>query len=277
MPGLEQRQALHQIKQTEITQILDGWAPEAPAAPKPTSAKPAAGGAAPVPTPAASSTSTLYPVVEAAHLPVGKVSMPSEKAPAAPKVAGTAHEVEGISSYTFYTHPGLTFDRVSGTYINDGSTQFNIGSLIPKGATLTEKQVRGFTKLKNILSVYPNDFAGRLGKFNYDENNEIADFVRGVFNLDPSLDDETIISLLLENLQLDTNDYIVAKAYDQNKDYPIFKQGFDDAKTLSNGEPLIMPAKKVSITIGGVTKTSYITTGAFPRPHESDSAFDKYC
>jgi site-specific DNA-cytosine methylase len=73
------------------------------------------------------------------------------------------------------------------------------------------------------------------------------------------------------------NDYIVAKAYDQNKDYPIFKQGFDDAKTLSNGEPLIMTAKKVSITIGGVTKTSYITTGAFPRPHESDSAFDKYC
>jgi hypothetical protein len=63
MPGLEQRQALHQIKQTEITQILDGWAPEAPAAPKPTPAKPAAGGAAPVPTPAASSTSTLYPVV----------------------------------------------------------------------------------------------------------------------------------------------------------------------------------------------------------------------
>jgi hypothetical protein len=126
MPGLEQRQALHQIKQTEINQILDGWAPEALATPKPTPAKPAARGTAPASTsgatPAPTPASTLYPVVRAAHLPVSNVSMPPEAAPTAPKVTGTTHEVEGISSYTFYTHPGLAFDRVSGTYINDGST-----------------------------------------------------------------------------------------------------------------------------------------------------------
>jgi hypothetical protein len=184
-----------------------------------------------------------------------------------PKTRPTGEEVPGISSYTFYTDLSMIED--GGQYRNTTKSPFNASGLLLENAILTKTQARGYAKLKNILSLYPDikglELISLIGRFNQDTINEIAEFIKGVFNLDPSASEETIIRAFVNGLTIDANDYIVAKKFDPSNNSPIFKQGFDASKLLSEGEPLIMPARKISITIGGVTKSTYVTIGAFPK------------
>jgi hypothetical protein len=110
-----------------------------------------------------------------------------------------------------------------------------------------------------------------IKKFNADETNEIVSFIRTVFGIAPDISETDVIRAFVNGLKIDEHDYIVARKFDTIKDSPIFKQGFDETKLLSDGEALIMPARKVTITIGGKTKTSYITVGAFPKATASST------
>jgi hypothetical protein len=111
-----------------------------------------------------------------------------------------------------------------------------------------------------------------MKKFNADETNEIVDFIRTVFGIAADISETDVIRAFANSLKIDEHDYIVAKRFDTIKDSPIFKQGFDETKLLSDGDALIMPARKVTMTIGGKTKTSYITVGAFPRVTSSSTS-----
>jgi hypothetical protein len=110
-----------------------------------------------------------------------------------------------------------------------------------------------------------------LKKFNADETNEIVDFIRTVFGIAPDISETDVIRAFVNGLKVDENDYIIARRFDQIKDSPIFKQGFDETKLLSDGDALIMPARKITITIGGKTKTSYVTVGVFPKVTSSST------
>lgn len=273
MPGLDRRKDAHVAKQNEIKQILNGWVP--------TGTTPTA---EPEPTPTPEPETTEGPddglvIVPDAHYDPGDpkrviigTADPEDTEPS----ATTGGKVPGISSYTFYTN--INMEEDGGQYINTEVSPFNASALLPAGTVLSRAQARGFNKLKNIISLFQNASSSELmsliKKFNADETNEIVSFIRTVFGIAPDLSETDVIRAFVNGLKIDENDYIVAKKFDTIKDSPIFKQGFDETKLLSDGEALIMPARKVTITIGGKTKTSYITVGAFPKA--TSSSTDQY-
>jgi hypothetical protein len=151
MPGLDRRKDAHAAKQNEIKQILNGWVP--------TGTTPTA---EPEPAPTSEPETTegpddgLVTVPDAHYDPsdpkraiIGTAD-PEDVEPSAP----TGGKVPGISSYTFYTD--ISMEENGGQYINTEVSHFNASALLPAGAVLSRAQARGFNKLKNIVSLFPN-------------------------------------------------------------------------------------------------------------------------
>lgn len=166
--------------------------------------------------------------------------------------------------YGFYTHTGLKKD--SDRYIS-GNRNIPLDLEGLPNLEFTTNAVQGFLKLKNLITLYQDTSSPQFisGLRNSKFTAQIAQFVR---ELNPNLklySDEDVLNWIKEHIKIDQTPYIVGVKMDQGLDRPIFKFGFDESALVTNGQPLLLMARKVTIEDQNFKFDRYISTGSLPK------------
>lgn len=249
LPGSGQRDAIKKERIENLSQILGSYTlPAEPGSNPPSGPKPPSGPTS----------------------PTGPLPSPANPAGAPPVMPISQGDVEDdgtkVLCYGFYTRLGLVKGNDS-RYHNGGNSKIPLDLTgLASGEGFSTDAVQGFLKLKNLLSLYPDTSSKQFTSgLSYSEfTKQIATFIKELFPALNTRSNADVLKWLATHIQIDKTPYVVGVKMDKATDAPAFKFGFDSSKMVSDGNPLLLMARNITIKddILGISFNRYITTGA---------------